>query len=131
MLPGQIVILSRDLVETPPDAETAAGHVIAARAAAATQDPVLPLLEHAGVVATFRLLTTGAMPEAAVSGYAETLLTTPQPTAAETDLLAAFTALDLSSAAYSAALHDPFPAGSPRLVLADDEWISLQGICAE
>ena len=136
MLPGQIVILSRDLVESPPDAETAAGHVIAARAAAATQDPVLPLLAHAGVVASFRLLTTGAMPEAAVAGYAETLLTTPPPTAAGADLLAAFRQADLSTAAYarsvnSTALADPFPAGSPRPVLADDEWISLQGICAK
>lgn len=135
MLPGQIVILSRDQVETPPDAETAAGQVIAARASAAVQDPVLPLLEHAGTVATFRLLTTGALPEAAVSGYAETLLTTPPPMAAEADLLAAFTGAELSTAAYAGAvgarLADPFPAGSPRPVLADDEWISLQGICAE
>ena len=135
MLPGQIVILSRDLVETPPDAETAAGHVVAAQASAAGHDPVLPLLEHAGFVATFRLLTTGALPEAAVAGYAETLLIAPQPMAGGADMAAAFAAADLSSAAFAratgAVLTEPFPAGSPRPVLADDEWISLQGICAE
>ena len=51
------------------------------------------------------------------------------------DLTAAFAAADLSSAAFASAtgavFTDPFPAGSPRPVLADDEWISLQGICAE
>ena len=134
MLPGQIVILSRDLVETPPDAETAAGHVIAAQVSAARQDPVLPLLEHAGTVATFRLLTSGALPEAAVAGYAEILLTAPPPAVPVADLVAAFSGAEVSTAAYArsvgAVLADPFAAGSPLPVLADDEWISLQGICA-
>ena len=138
LLPGNIAILSRDLVEAPPDAETAAGAVVAAQVAAEVLDPVLPLLVHAGVLATFRLLTTGALPDAAVTGYAEILLGAPLPPVPEADLLAAFQRLDLSASAYAQWLQapglrdgDPFKAGSPRPVLADDEWISLQGICAD
>lgn len=135
MLPGQIVILSRDLVEAPPDAETAAGHVVMAQTSAAAEDPMLPLLAHAGFVATFRLLTSGTLAEQAVAGYGETLLTSPQPTVSDSARIAAFTDALLSTAAYEratgAALADPFPAGSPSPVLADDEWISLQGICAD
>ncbi|MGL6209719.1 MAG: hypothetical protein ACRC14_07820, partial [Paracoccaceae bacterium] len=48
-LPGGIIVLGRDVIELPPDAETAAGYAIAQAAGDATLDPMIPLLTHAGL----------------------------------------------------------------------------------
>jgi len=140
-LPGGVILLGRDLIETPPDAETAAGFALAEAARDAIEDPMIPLLTYAGLRATLTLLTTGALPEGALQGYAEVLMArtpTPLPTDA---LLFRFRAAELSARAYAYALDptgetvlplieaDPFRSGSPRPVLADGDWISLQAIC--
>ncbi len=141
-LPGGIVLVARKLVEGTDDPEVLAGYVLAEVARADARDPVIPLLYHAGLMATFRLLTTGELPASAVSHYAEALLKTPAvPTDADR-LLERFRQANLSSTAYAMALDpsgkttkdligaDPFKGRSPTPVLADNDWISLQQICA-
>ena len=142
VLPGGIVLLNRKLVEDPPDAETAAGYAVAAMVQAETSDPVVPILYHAGLMATFRLLTTGVLPEGALNGYAETLLKAPAAVLDDEQLLERFKAVNLSSDAYARALDptgestlglieaDPYKGHSPSPILADRDWISLQGICS-
>ncbi|MGL6209684.1 MAG: hypothetical protein ACRC14_07645, partial [Paracoccaceae bacterium] len=125
------------------DAETAAGYAIAQAAGGATLDPMVPLLTHAGLPATLTLLTTGALPQGALQGYAEVLLARA-PSDPPTDaLLARFRAAEVSSRAYAYSRDpsgettlplieaDPFRDGSPRPVLADGDWISLQAICSD
>ena len=141
-LPGGLILLNRALVESAADAETPAGFALAAAAQAAQLDPMLALLQHAGLAATFRLLTTGALPDGALTGYAETLLQTPAPTDADL-LLPRFDAARLSPAAYAYALDvtgestlaliegDPFHGTTPKPLLDDGDWISLQDICAK
>jgi len=142
-LPGGLILLARDLIDTPTDAEPAAGYLLAAAARASVEDPMLPLLTYAGLPATFQLLTTGSLPAGALQGYAEVLLrSTPVPLPDDL-LLERFRAADLSSAPYAYARDpsgesvlalieaDPHRAGSPRPVLADADWISLQAICAD
>lgn len=142
-LPGGLILLGRGLVETPPDAETAAGFALAEAARSAALDPIIPLLQHAGLPATFRLLTTGTLPRNALTGYAEALLRNPPGPLPTEQVLPQFAAAEVTSTPYAYALDatgesvltlieaDPFQAGSPRAVLADGEWISLQSICSE
>ena len=141
-LPGGIVLISRKLVEAAQDAEPVAGYALAETVRASAADPVIPLLQHAGLLATFRLLTTGVLPEGALTGYAEVLLkSTPVPLDDER-LLERFAQVNLSATAYARAVDpsgettlalieaDPFKGRSPEPILPDRDWISLQSICA-
>lgn len=142
-LPGQIVALDRALIEAHDGPEVAAGFALAEMARAEALDPMIALLRHAGLRATFTLLTTGALPRDAVSGYGETLLRTPAAALDEARLLARFAAADLPSTPYAYALDpsgettlglieaDPFRNAPPRPPMADGDWINLQAICGE
>ncbi len=135
-LPGGIVVLGRDVVESTEDPETAAGFALAEVTRAKVTDPVVRLLDYAGPVATARLLATGRLPEDALDGIAESLLAQAPPPLAETILAPVFKAQGLSMRAYASALQDsalaqadPFHGTSPAPILADRDWISLQAIC--
>ncbi|MDP4032764.1 MAG: hypothetical protein Q8P60_07940 [Pseudorhodobacter sp.] len=142
-LPGRIVALDRALIEAHDGPEVAAGFALAEMARAEAQDPMIALLRHAGLRATFTLLTTGTLPADAVSGYGETLLRTPTAALDEARLLAHFAAADLSTTPYAYALDpsgettlglieaDPFRNAPPQPPLADGDWINLQAICSE
>lgn len=140
-LPGARVLLSRVLVEKADGPALAAGYILAERVAAAQNDPILPVLEYAGVIATFRLLTTGRLPDSALDGYAARLITngeTPPPYAA---LLERMASAAVPAAPYAYALDpsgettlpliegDPFRSKPAPMLLSDGDWVSLQGIC--
>ncbi len=141
-LPGGIVLVSNALVLGAEDAEPLAGYILAALLRAEINDPVIPVLRHAGLAATVQLLTTGQLPEGALDGFAESLLNA-KPTALTDDLLLEkFRQIALSSSAYARTLDtsgastrgliagDPFKGVSPAPILSDNDWIRLQGICA-
>ncbi len=143
ILPGGIVLLARALVEDQEVPEVAAGEILAADLRSGATDPLIAILRHAGLRATFRLLTTGDLPNAAIDGYGETLLSRSQPPVAEKALLDRFAAAGVPSGPYAYSLDpsgesvlglieaDPFRAGpSDRPVLADADWVALQGICS-
>ena len=142
-LPGGIVMINRKLVEDAQDAEPVAGYALAEMVRAGTADPVIPLLEHAGLMATFRLLTTGVLPDGALAGYAEVLLKAKPVAVDDERLLERFGQVNLSSTAYARTVDpsgettlglieaDPFKGRSPEPILPDRDWISLQSICAE
>ncbi|OYX40900.1 MAG: hypothetical protein B7Z02_17615 [Rhodobacterales bacterium 32-67-9] len=142
VLPGGIVLLSRALVEGPDTPEVAAGEVLAADIRIGAGDPVIPILRHAGLGATFRLLTTGDLPGAALDGFGEDLLSATAPSVADKALLDRFGAAGVASSPYAYSLDpsgesvlglieaDPFRATAPeRPVLTDADWVALQGIC--
>lgn len=141
-LPGGIVLVSGKLLEAAPDPEPVAGYVLAAMLRAELSDPVLPILRHAGLAATLRLLTTGHLTDSAVTGYAETLLAAEPAALPDDRLLERFRQIGLSSSPYARAVDpsgestlglieaDPFKGVSPQPILPDNAWISLQGICS-
>lgn len=143
-LPGGLVLVSRDLVEAPPDVEVVAGHVLAALARRGGEEAqVERFLRHAGLWATLRLLVSGSLPEGALDGIGPDLIAEANttPTLSASALLPAFEAAGFSPAAYAGVLAgnpalaaalregDPFKGLSPRVVLEDGHWISLQAIC--
>lgn len=142
-LPGGIIVLGSAVIEDHEDPDVPAGYILAEEQRAKLRDPLHALLDHAGLVASLRLLTTGNLPANSIDAYAETLLSKPQIQLDTTTLLSAFDAADLRSAPYAYALDitgetvlpliegDPHATTGSREVLTDSDWVRLQGICGQ
>jgi hypothetical protein len=140
-LPGGVILLSGGLIEKAEGPEVAAGAALMAAERARAEDPILPLLRHAGLVATFQLLTTGDLPEKALQGYGEVLLSAPPKPLPAAATLAAFQAAQVPATPFAQTLDqtttearlliegDPFKGLSPSPLIADGDWVALQQIC--
>ncbi len=142
-LPGRLVVLPELFLAEQDSPDAAAGMLLASRIGAELEDPLIPLLRYAGIGATFRLLTTGNLPEGAVSGYAEDRLVAPPLPPSDAILLARFEAAGLATTPYAFARDpsgettltlieaDPFSNVAPPALLPDGDWVSLQDICTQ
>jgi hypothetical protein len=140
-LPGGTVLLNRSVVEDHESPQVVAGYILAEVDRAARTSPMLALLDHAGLRATLTLMTTGTLPETALSGYGEALLTRDPAPLTPATLIARFDAAGIPAAPYAYAVDvtgettlqlieaDPVPAANARPLLTDGEWVALQGIC--
>jgi len=140
-LPGGHILLSRAVVEDFEEPDVAAGYVLAEALRAAREDPLERLLREGGLMASFRLLTTGQLPDEVLDHHAETLMTAPAIALTDEALLSAFAEARVRAAPYAYALDvtgettlglieaDPFATTPPRPVLTDADWLRLQGIC--
>lgn len=140
-LPGNLLLLSRSVVEDYEDPEIAAGFVVAEYLRARAQDPVDRLLDEAGTGAVLRLLTTGELTQDTLGDHARTLVGA-EPRALPADaLIAGFAAAGIQTRPYGYAVDitgestlplieaDPYPSGAPEPVLRDSDWLRLQSIC--
>ena len=142
-LPGQIILLNRSLVEDPEEVDVATGYAIAESIRAGKRDPMVSLLDEVGLVASFKLLTTGNIPDIALEKYAETLLIKKPDRISDSDLLAEFQKRDIPSSPYAFSVDvsgettlglieaDPAIGQNTNPILDDADWVSLQGICGE
>lgn len=142
-LPGGIILLNRALVEDYEEPDVAAGFILAEAARANAADPMLELLDDAGLIATAKLLTTGTLADSVLDAYAERLLTAPAVPLDTATLLARFAEARVRATPYAFALDqtgettlalieaDPVPMAEAAPLLADADWVSLQGICLE
>lgn len=142
-LPGGILLLGRSLVEDYETPEVAAGYVLAERARAAVQPPMLRLLDTRGVRAAVELMTTGQVGADALAAYAEYLLTARPVAVADMRLLEAFREAGVRVTPYAYAVDvtgetslslieaDPVAPGAGDPILPDGAWVALQGICGE
>ncbi|MFZ7091878.1 hypothetical protein [Primorskyibacter sp. 2E233] len=140
-LPGGIVVLNRSVVEDHEDADVAAGYVLAEKTRARGRDPLADLLDHAGLIASLKLITTGVLPDETLSSYAEILLKEKESDPGFEALLAAFATAEVRSTPYAYARDitgestlplieaDPRAGDGSREVLSDADWVRLQGIC--
>ena len=140
-LPGDVIVLSHSLLDTENGPQAAAGAALAERARSFSRDPMIPVLEHAGLSATLRLLTTGNLPEGALIGYGEKILNAPLVAVTPDDLIATFAKAGVPTTPFVNAFgpngqdatylqkNDPFAANHPPPLMADDAWVSLQAIC--
>lgn len=140
-LPGDVILLAHGLFDAQNGPQAAAGAALLEQARSKVRDPLIPVLNHAGLVATVRLLTTGDLPEGAVSGYAEKLLQTPPFALPPDTLLASFVDAGVPSTPFAQTLdpmapeatflkqNDPFAATQAPTLMPDEAWVSLQAIC--
>lgn len=140
-LPGSIVLLNRALLEDHELPEVAASYVMVEILRIQKRDPMLDMLQFVGGIASFRLLTTGALDDTSLRNYAQFVLTAKRDLPPFADILAALKEARFSSApmAYEIDISgettlplieaDPFRnINYPRLI-SDADWISLQSIC--
>ena len=137
-LPGGLIVVGSALLNRSEDPEVLAGYILAEAVRAEEDDPVIPLLSHAGLMATFRLLTSGQLPAETVASYGEVLLQATPASPDDARLLDRFAKVGLASTTYAKTLDpegsaliegDPFKGTSPTPVMQDNDWVSLQGIC--
>ncbi len=141
-LPGGTLIANAALVEDYETPEVLAGFLLAEDLRSRTEDPMLQLLESAGLRATFRLLTTGQLPQEVAHNHAATLLSQPRPAVEDAAMIARFATAEISSQPYAFARDvsgetvlglieaDPMRNSQPAPLLSDADWVSLQEICS-
>lgn len=141
-LPGGVILLPRALVEAGEGPEALAGAALAEGVAANARDPMLGVLDAAGLIATFRLLTSGDLPPDALSGFGEAFLKDRPDSPPDSALIAAFQAAQIPLTPYATARasfgspapglieNDPFKGLIPSPLLNDSDWIALQSVCA-
>lgn len=136
-LPDGTILLPYAMVEQLDDPDTLAGLVLAARESARQADPVQGTLRYAGIAATFRLLSSGALPEDALQGYAMQLIQQPATPLPDQSLLAAFAQVQITPLPYASfamrqgltTLPRSAPQQSDPPVLDDAAFLALQYIC--
>ncbi len=143
ILTGNIIALPAALLDQADGPDAIAGFVLAEQQRAQTLDPTRALLQHAGLLATVRLLASGSMSPDAIAGYGQTLLLQNPAALSENALLAAFDGAGVSTTPYAYAVDstgetslplieaDPFFGGSLPPVLDDAGWLELQAVCTE
>ncbi|WP_410217290.1 hypothetical protein [Paracoccus sp. (in: a-proteobacteria)] len=142
-LPGELYVLGNDLLMATPGPEAAAGHLVAARMARDDHQVTLEALRHGGLMASLRLMTLGTLPQKAMEGLGEAMLSQPLPRPDMAALPAAFAERGLSTEPYARSIDptgaamlplieaDPIRSGTPPVdLLTDEQWLALQQICA-
>jgi hypothetical protein len=141
-LPGQFILASAALVEDHESPDVLAGYLLAEDVRRDARDPMLTLLSDAGLMATFRLLTTGDLPEGALHDHAVTSSAgqrgRPGRGAGRTLCRGAPVDRGLCLCAGRVGRKRPDPdRGRPDArtaarepLISDEDWLSLQNMCA-
>ena len=142
-LPGGVILLARSVIEDSDNPFVISGFILAEDEFARRNDPLLGLLQSAGLLATLKLLTTGNMDDSTLERYGEEVLVADHPALPTDLLLARFEAAGQPASPYAYALDpsgettlelieaDPVPIGMAQPPISDGDWVSLQGICSE
>jgi hypothetical protein len=140
--PGDVIILPRRMIEEANGPEALAGAALVERLRSREADPIVPLLEHAGLRATFQLLTTAELSDTAIQGYGEAALRALPVPLPDATLIDAFTTAQVPATPYALAVDpdglvtgglvsgDPYQGLAPSPLIPDEEWVALQGICS-
>ena len=139
-LPGGITVVDQSVLKLSDDPAAAAGFILASYAAARHMDPLEDLLVDAGLGVTFRLLTTGAVPDRILLDYAAVLLAMPDPAPEADALYDILVAATIPQAPYVAASDarsgntpelapDPLDPDDIPIILTDGDWVSLRNVC--
>lgn len=138
-LPGHILLIDRRLTEDKP--EVLAGYLLAEQARFEQTDALEPVLRHAGISATFALLTKGKLPPESLKGYGEVLLQRADAPLDPVPLLALFAKAEVPSTPYALARDptgettlplieaDPYRGGSELVLIPASDWLALQQAC--
>lgn len=142
-LPGDLYVIGSDLLQTAPGPEVAAAHLIAARLGVGDAALRQAAMDHAGLLASLRLMTLGHLPPEYMAGFSQTILGSPPQRPDDATFLAALAETKIPAEPYARSIDptgqtvlpliegDPFRDAPPaRPLLTDEQWLALQQICA-
>ena len=104
-------------------------------------DPLADLLQHAGGISSFRLLTTGNLDEASLRSYARHILVAKRAMPEDGAILKRIEEIGFSSSPLAFEIDisgettltlieaDPYRGVPYDQLLSDADWVRLQGIC--
>ncbi len=140
-LPGGKILLARQLVEDFEEPDVVAGYIVVEQARSQGRDPLREVLEFAGTLGTFQLLTTGKLDAATLDAYAEHKLKMPGADLPMSEILAGFDTSEVRSTPYAYARDvtgetvlpliegDPMRGRPLYPLIPDADWLRLQAIC--
>jgi hypothetical protein len=151
-LSGRVIALPLSALDQSRGPEEIAGALLIEAARRPAETALTDQLNHAGLFATFSLLTSGTANPEALQGHAETVLADPadltdlsQDPSRVAALVEAFRSAGLSTLPWAESRAadtgpeadlaraltkaDPFPEGGPEPILDDADWLMLQAIC--
>lgn len=140
-LPGDIIAINKRVIENADDPAVAAGYVVAAHAKSLEQDPMVPVLDAAGLRTTVKLLTTGDMPVDTLVGHARQLAEMDPDLPSDQDIITAFETAQIPTSPFAFARDDSgqttrtlieadtYAERDEPEILSDGDWVRLQGIC--
>lgn len=140
-LPGNIIMINRDVIEGTEDPAVTAGYILTARAIGLSHDPLERMLRTVGIRATLTLLTTGNLPSVVLRDYAEALITNPPSEFEKAKQFELFEVTQVPTAPFAADIDpngettealvqsDKLNGERGPVILSDGDWVALQGIC--
>lgn len=140
-LPGGLIALNKTLFEDYESPDIAAGYILSELVKRDVSDPLGEMLAAISLLENFRLLTTGEVSEAALSRYAEQLVSGTRHPAPVKALLDRFETQKLHSTPFARAREmagatasalikgDPMIGQETAPLLSDADWLRLQNIC--
>jgi hypothetical protein len=137
-LPGNIILINRQLVEDYTGPEIAAGFVLMEKANAEFKPARISFFETAGTMNTMRFLLTGEIRAASIDAFVAAQVTRDQVAAPSPELLSLFELANMSSKPFATVtrLPDDHPLVTDGPIserttplMADQDWLALQSIC--
>jgi hypothetical protein len=133
-LPADTVLIPRAYVENYDSPDVLAGHLLSAQLRVQEGDPLIDLLKQSGVIANFRLLTTGSLPAKAQRAYSEYVVRTVPVAASPEELANMFQKTGLSPIPYATAqgmsdLGNVIVTPRAQPLIEDADWLRIQAIC--
>jgi hypothetical protein len=139
-LPGGLIVVDSAILLMSDDPAAAAGFILASRAAIMHANPLENLLAQEGLGTTFRLLTTGSIPDSILSENAQNLVTAQAPEPDATTLRDMLASAQIPQGPYRAASDrrngntpdlgsDPMEGQTVPLILNDSDWVTLRNVC--
>ncbi|MFI0394866.1 hypothetical protein [Paracoccus jiaweipingae] len=141
LLPGDIVVVGRNMIEDHPDAQVLAGYVLSALTLTPPPVPTQTALRHGGLRSALAVLAVGQINAETMRGHAQQLLSQPFRMPPEDPLLARFTRLGIASTPFAQAIDDsgetvlalieadPLRDAPPNKLFSDKVWHTVQRIC--
>lgn len=141
--PGELIAVDNRLLIDQPDPAALAGHLLAAKIAAETTDPMRAIMDRTSFAEVLRLLTRGTLSTGAMQGFGDTLLAGRPHRPSDKQILQGFAAAGIPATPYAETLpdspaapvalteSDPFRTQPYPPILTERDWIALQQICVE
>ena len=139
VLPGGMVILFENMINTTNNPEVTAGYILSALADYEYEEPVQLHLSKVGFPISLSLIMSNQLSKPQIDKLAKNALALSPNPASNSTILNSFRTTKVSSTPFARILsdknseylinNDPYPENSPNLVLPDGAWLGLQAIC--